>query len=59
MASNNDITGDVLISKIGNRENFERNFDVIFGKKEDKPKDRKAQEWVKPEIENNEQARKL
>lgn len=36
MASQNDITGDKLISKV-NTEAFNRNFDAIFGKKE-KPK---------------------
>jgi len=58
MAGINEITGDSLISKIGNREAFERNFDAIFAKKEDKPKERKAQEWIKPESNNVEQARK-
>ena len=37
MAGHNDITGDKLISKIGNQAAFDRNFDAIFGKKE-KPK---------------------
>lgn len=48
----NETTGDNLISKVGNREAFERNFDAIFGKKEDRPKERKSQEWIKPEIDN-------
>jgi len=46
MASQNDITGDMLISKIGNKEVFDRNFDAIFGKKDiPKPPERQAQKW--------------
>ena len=39
MATVNNITGDALISKLGNKEQqekFNNNFDAIFGKKEKK-----------------------
>ncbi|HET8687153.1 MAG TPA: hypothetical protein VFM18_10910 [Methanosarcina sp.] len=33
MNAKNDITGDSIISKVGNMEAFEKNFDLIFGEK--------------------------
>lgn len=44
--SHNNITGDRLISKIGDKDAFDRNFDLIFRKEDQKkPPERKAQEW--------------
>ncbi len=50
MESKNDITGDSLVSKIGNKQAFDRNFDLIFGKKDiPKPPERPGKEWQKTE----------
>lgn len=37
MATTNEITGDALVSRL-NSEEFEKNFDKIFGEKPKKPR---------------------
>ena len=44
--SRNDITGDKLISK-NNNDNYNKNYDLIFSKKEDKKKEEEKQEYFK------------
>ncbi len=40
MATTNDITNDRLVSK-HNSDAYRNNYDAIFGKKKDKPEDKK------------------
>jgi len=47
MATTNEITGDALVSRL-NSEEFEKNFDKIFGEKPKKPR------WVPPPLPLNE-----
>jgi hypothetical protein len=46
--SHNPITGDRLASKIGDREKFDKGYDLIFGKSQPKPPELPAQEWPLP-----------
>lgn len=46
----NDITGDSLTSKVGDKEKFDRGYDLIWGKKgQNKPPERTAQKWTEPD----------
>jgi len=47
MATTNEHTGDALVSRL-NSEEFEKNFDKIFGEKPKKPR------WVPPPLPLNE-----
>lgn len=50
MATKNDITGDALITKVSN-ENYRNNYDLIFGKKDQKKEsDGRSQEHIPADL---------